>query len=309
MFLQICPQIFDYGVVSKKLSEKVWSLTKYPLGLPPPPPPLVFFGEKITTFLLLLNNRSILAETNFRHFYSDHCLPKSRGSIKSKKEHQKINFQSYFNGFRSDIGRHSRPSVKHALGPRMILHGHWKNTLINLRVFFNITSETSHIGNALFNELCNESQHICDALASTYSCADEGFPLSTKKVLYGSEGQLLSSTVCCLIQSQFFALEILAVHRQVTLSLTEWVINHSISGVNLQCLQSKGSSGELPFDFVTLKSHPRDLWPLRNFIRVIRKHDLTNILTIWQWLAVGQFWWIYDNFGNFDDFIFYFYIF
>ena len=31
---------------------------------------------------------------------------------------------------------------------------------------------------------------------------------------------------------------------------------------------------------LTLQSDPRDLWPLRHLIRVMRKHDLTNILTI-----------------------------
>ena len=32
------------------------------------------------------------------------------------------------------------------------------------------------------------------------------------------------------------------------------------------------------FFILTLQSDPRDLWPLRHLIRVMRKHDLTNIL-------------------------------
>ena len=40
-----------------------------------------------------------------------------------------------------------------------------------------------------------------------------------------------------------------------------------------------------------LQSDPRDLWPLRHLIRVMRRHDLTNILTIF-----------FDNFDNFDNF-------
>ena len=44
----------------------------------------------------------------------------------------------------------------------------------------------------------------CIANIATIHCfVDEGFPLSPK-CAYGSEGQSLSSTVCCLIQSQLF---------------------------------------------------------------------------------------------------------
>ena len=32
---------------------------------------------------------------------------------------------------------------------------------------------------------------------------------------------------------------------------------------------------------LTLQSDPRDLWPLRHLIRVMKKHDLTNIFWIW----------------------------
>ena len=41
---------------------------------------------------------------------------------------------------------------------------------------------------------------------------------------------------------------------------------------------------------LTLQSDPRDLWPLRHLIRVMRKHDLTHILTICK------------QFGSFDKF-------
>ena len=60
------------------------------------------------------------------------------------------------------------------------------------------------------------------------------------------------------------------------------------------------------FCFLTLKSDPRDQWPLRHLITVMRKHDLTNILKIfdkfdkfdnfWQFC---QFLTIFDNFDNF----------
>ena len=48
-------------------------------------------------------------------------------------------------------------------------------------------------------------------------------------------------------------------------------------------------------DFTTLQSDPRDLWPLRHFIRVMRRHDLMTIFD-------DIFWWqffmtiFYDNF-------------
>ena len=48
---------------------------------------------------------------------------------------------------------------------------------------------------------------------------------------------------------------------------------------------------------LTLQSDPRDLWPLRHLIRVMRKHDLTNILTIF-W----QFWQLFTCFDNFQQF-------
>ena len=48
------------------------------------------------------------------------------------------------------------------------------------------------------------------------------------------------------------------------------------------------------FYFLTLKSNPRDLWPLRHLIRVMRKHDLTNILTIFFAILT-----IFDNFQFF----------
>ena len=44
------------------------------------------------------------------------------------------------------------------------------------------------------------------------------------------------------------------------------------------------------FVFLTLQSDPRDLWPLTHLIRIMRKHDLTNILTI------------FDNLNNFWKF-------
>ena len=67
---------------------------------------------------------------------------------------------------------------------------------------------------------------------------------------------------------------------------------------------------------MALQSDPRDLWPLRHLIRVMRKHDLTNILTIfdnfyifWQFSKkftnFDNFWiflTIFDNFDNFDNF-------
>ena len=66
------------------------------------------------------------------------------------------------------------------------------------------------------------------------------------------------------------------------------------------------------FCFLTLKSDPRDQWPLRHLITVMRKHDLTNILTIltifdnidnfdhfWQFLTTFD---NLDNFDNFDNF-------
>ena len=59
--------------------------------------------------------------------------------------------------------------------------------------------------------------------------------------------------------------------------------------------------------------HPRPLWPLRHLIRVMRKHDLTNILTnFWQFLHL--FWHfstiltiltiltIFDSLNNFWEF-------
>ena len=47
--------------------------------------------------------------------------------------------------------------------------------------------------------------------------------------------------------------------------------------------------------FATLQSDPRDLWPLRYLIIVMRKHDLTNILTIFENFE------FFDNFYNFDN--------
>jgi len=48
----------------------------------------------------------------------------------------------------------------------------------------------------------------------------------------------------------------------VTLSLTHWslITDHSLSH----------------FWFLTLKSNPTDLWPLRHLIRVMKRHDLTQ---------------------------------
>ena len=58
------------------------------------------------------------------------------------------------------------------------------------------------------------------------------------------------------------------------------------------------------FWFLTPKSNPGDLWPLRPLIRAMRKHDLTNILTI---LTIkidnlAIFLTIFHNFVNFDNF-------
>ena len=50
--------------------------------------------------------------------------------------------------------------------------------------------------------------------------------------------------------------------------------------------------------FLTLKSDPRDQWPLRHLITVMKKHDLTNILTmlnffdnLWQFLTISDNFW------------------
>ena len=54
------------------------------------------------------------------------------------------------------------------------------------------------------------------------------------------------------------------------------------------------------FCFLTLKSDPRDQWPLRHLITVMRKHDLTNILTIVDnFFNFLLFFTIFDNFCNF----------
>ena len=59
-------------------------------------------------------------------------MPKSGGTIKSKK-HQKFNFQSYFNGFRS----YYLSLTRHCFGgPRMVLHAHFKKYIFKLGVWF-----------------------------------------------------------------------------------------------------------------------------------------------------------------------------
>ena len=75
---------------------------------------------------------------------------------------------------------------------------------------------------------------------------------------------------------------ILAVQTESVYSSICGIVPHSLSESLSQ------------FWFLTLKSDPRDLWPLKHLIRVMRKHDLTNILTIFCW----QFW----QFSKFDIF-------
>ena len=55
---------------------------------------------------------------------------------------------------------------------------------------------------------------------------------------------------------------------------------------------------------LTLQSDPRDLWPLRHLIRVMRKHDLTTILTMfWFFLIFDIFCWQFSTiFNNFQQF-------
>ena len=52
---------------------------------------------------------------------------------------------------------------------------------------------------------------------------------------------------------------------------------------------------------LTLQSDPRDLWPLRHLIRMIRKHDLTNIMTIL--ILFWQFWFSFENVNFFWKFL------
>ena len=80
----------------------------------------------------------------------------------------------------------------------------------------------------------------------------------------------------------------------MTLSLTHWLTDWLTDSLSHFC-------------FLTLKSDPRDHWPLRHLITVMRKHDLTNILTIfdnfdnfWQFLTILT---IFDNFDNFWQFL------
>ena len=60
------------------------------------------------------------------------------------------------------------------------------------------------------------------------------------------------------------------------------------------------------FYFWHSKSDPIDLWPLRHLITVMRKHDLTNILTIFefflQFLTIFTLLTIFTIFDNFDNF-------
>ena len=83
----------------------------------------------------------------------------------------------------------------------------------------------------------------------------------------------------------------------VTWQLNRWPC-HSLSHSVTQWLSDSVSH----FLFLTLKSDPRDLWPLRHLITVMRKHDLTNFLTIFDDNFWWQFWWqffmtiFYDNF-------------
>ena len=98
---------------SKKKSGKKMVFCQPPLG--PPPAPLFglfwsIFRWNFFFFIFLMENRSIMPETDFKQkkifdffFLTDHYLPKSRWSIKSKEKPLKFNFQSYFNGFKSDI--------------------------------------------------------------------------------------------------------------------------------------------------------------------------------------------------------------
>ena len=84
--------------------------------------------------------------------------------------------------------------------------------------------------------------------------------------------------------------------------LTHLLRKFNICGCLLRSLAVQNSSiiGDLVTDplthslshfcFLTLKSDPTELTPLRHLITVMRKHDLTNILTIF-----------FENFDNFFD--------
>ena len=50
------------------------------------------------------------------------------------------------------------------------------------------------------------------------------------------------------------------------------------------------------FLFLTLKIDPRDQWPLRHLITVMRKHDLTNILTNLNFFEIFENFWQYWQF-------------
>ena len=55
----------------------------------------------------------------------------------------------------------------------------------------------------------------------------------------------------------------------------------------------------LLFDIQTpSKSDPRDLWPLRHLIRVMRRHDMT--IFFWQFWYFWQFWKLLTIFKNID---------
>ena len=101
------------GKVAKKKNRKKCGHLPTPPRTPPPAPLVGLFGEifrwKFFSFIFLMENQSVMPETDFKQkknwlfFLTDHYLPKSRWSIKSKEKPLKFNFQSYFNGFRSDI--------------------------------------------------------------------------------------------------------------------------------------------------------------------------------------------------------------
>ena len=70
---------------------------------------LVNFPVKFFFFIFLMENWSLMPETDFKQkkltfFLTDHYLPKSRWSIKSKEKPQKFNFQSHFNDFKISMG-------------------------------------------------------------------------------------------------------------------------------------------------------------------------------------------------------------